>query len=354
MVPDFIFINETQTFQFEANTATDIFHSKYFYSLNSDDSFDQELPFIRNRSHGGTMVLWKQSLDQYVTLFPPISSSFLPILYHPAGSPPSLHIALYLPTSGKETELIEEISKLRQFLEDFLDCNDGHAVYIRGDSNVNSNNKPRLNIFKEFLNSFNLSSIPMYHNTYHHFLGDGLFDSSIDVILCTNHFGPEKLENVFCKHDNPLIESHHDIIYSSFQLPHSTVPVPPPRVEAPIVPNKRVKIIWNNESLEEYQNIVENNLTDLRKRWLDPSSKSCTSMLLQATSDILLSASISTNKSVSLSSPVQAKPQKIPHLIRKSMNRIKRKFHLCKSLHSDDPHLYQANALLKKAKCEHR
>ena len=88
VVPDFIFINETQTFQFEANTATDIFHSKYFYSLNSDDSFDQELPFIRNRSHGGTMVLWKQSLDQYVTLFPPISSSFLPILYHPAGSPP--------------------------------------------------------------------------------------------------------------------------------------------------------------------------------------------------------------------------------------------------------------------------
>ena len=65
VVPDFIFINETQTFQFEANTATDIFHSKYFYSLNSDDSFDQELPFIRNRSHGGTMVLWKQSLDQF-------------------------------------------------------------------------------------------------------------------------------------------------------------------------------------------------------------------------------------------------------------------------------------------------
>ena len=352
--PDFIFLNETQTFQFEANTATDIFLSKYSYYLNSDDSFDQELPYIRNRSHGGTMVLWKKSLDQYVTLIPPISSSFLPILYHPCGSPPSLQIALYLPTAGREMEFIEEISKLRQFLEEFLEFKSDHAVFIRGDSNVNFNNKTRLNIFNEFLNSFNLSSIPMYHNTYHHFLGDGLFDSSIDVILCTNHFGLEKLENIFCKHDNHIIDSHHDVILSSFLLPYSPVPVPTILAEAPVIPNKRTKIIWNNESLLDYQNIVGNNLEKLRKRWFCPSSKSCTSMLLQATTEILLSASIATNKSVSLSSSVQAKPQKIPHSIKKSMNRIKRKFRICKSLHKNDPNSTQAASLLKKAKCEHR
>ena len=163
-----------------------------------------ELPFNKNKSHGGTMVLWKHSLDQFVTPIQPVSQSFQPIVFHPPNSPPSLQIALYLPTCGKETEFIEEISKLRYFLEDFLENNSDHAIYIRGDSNVNVNNKIRCNIFNEFLSRFNLTSVPIDHKTYHHFLGDGLFDSSIDVILCTNHFGHEKVKDVLCKLYYPI------------------------------------------------------------------------------------------------------------------------------------------------------
>ena len=354
LVPDFIFLNEVQTFQFESKTATDIFQTTYSYFLNSDDMHDMELPFIKNRSHGGTMVLWKHTLDQYVTPIPPVSQSFLPIVFHPPASPPSLHIALYLPTSGKESEFIDELSKLRHFLEDFLEYNSDHAVYIRGDSNVNTNNKTRLNIFNDFISCFCLTSIPIGHKTYHHFLGNGLFDSSIDVILCSTHFGLEKVEDVFCKHNHPIIDSHHDPILSSFLLPSSPVKEFPTRTQAPLVPNTRMKIIWNEDSIENYKNLIGNNLTELRKRWFLPSSKSCTSLLLQATSDLLLSASVSTNKSVSLSSSPKPKPHKIPNPIRKSMNRIKRKYNVVKCFSPNDPRFAQADFALKTAKREHR
>ena len=94
MLPDFIFLNETQTFQYEEKTATDLFNGIYCHSLNSDDMYDMELPFIKNKSHGGTMVLWKHSLDQFVTPIQPVSQSFQPIVFHPSNSPPSLQIAL--------------------------------------------------------------------------------------------------------------------------------------------------------------------------------------------------------------------------------------------------------------------
>ena len=43
-----------------------------------------------------------------------------------------------LPTSGKEAEFVEDISKLRIFLEDLLIKDPELLIFIRGDSNVNS------------------------------------------------------------------------------------------------------------------------------------------------------------------------------------------------------------------------
>ena len=176
VVPDFIFLNETQIFQFEEQIATDVFHGDYCHSLNSDDIFDTELPFIKKRSFGGTMILWKSSLDQFVTVLPKVSASFLAILFHPPGSPPSIHVSLYLPTSGKETQFIEEISKLRIYLEDLLEDQPDYLIYLRGDSNVNAYNKARSNVFNDFKSNLKMIHVPLGHKTAHHFMGDGLFD----------------------------------------------------------------------------------------------------------------------------------------------------------------------------------
>ena len=99
-------------FQFEAKEATDLFHGEYNYLLTSDDSVDQELPFTKNKSHGGTMILWKRSICEFVTVLATPTPSFTAIMFHPPGCYSSVQVALYLPTSGKEAEFVEDISKL--------------------------------------------------------------------------------------------------------------------------------------------------------------------------------------------------------------------------------------------------
>ena len=354
VLPDFIFLSETQTFQHEAKTAIELCEGAYSCSLNSDDLYDSELPFIKNRSNGGTMILWKKTLDKCVSILPTVTSSFLPLLFQPPGSPPSLHLSLYLPTSGKETEFTEELAKLRQFLDDILEDNPDCAIYIRGDSNVNLNNKPRVKIFSDFMNNFNLTNIPLGHKTYHHFTGDGLFDSAIDVILCTDKFGLEEIKKVFCQHEYPFICSHHDAIVSTCSLPCSSVPTPHSRPEAPVIQNTRMKTVWDQESILDYQSIIGDSLEKLRVRWADSSSSSCASTLFKVTSDILNSAASSTNKSVSLATPMLTRKRTIPPIIRKSMNQIKRKFNFWKQVPPHDPSIGKAVTALKTAKTKHR
>ena len=144
---DFIFLNEIQIFQFDVSQVTPLFIGEYCFASNTEDLHDPELGLLKNRAHGGTMVLWKKTLNKFVTQLPMISSSFLPILFSPPGSPPSVHVSLYLPTSGKEAAFVEEISKLEVYLDEYLENNPSHGIYIRGDSNVNNNHKERVKIF---------------------------------------------------------------------------------------------------------------------------------------------------------------------------------------------------------------
>ena len=155
----------------------------YSFSLNTADKYDDELPLIKNQAYGGTMVLWKKMHDAFITTYPVTTSSFLPIIYSPPGCPVSVHIALYFPTSGKETEFIDQMCPLRVTVEDLKEKYPDCLLFLRDDSNVNVNNRHRLNIFNDFLAYFNLITIPLTHKTYHHFLGAGQFDSEIDVII---------------------------------------------------------------------------------------------------------------------------------------------------------------------------
>ena len=240
--PDFIFLNESLLFKFEEPDVTELFRGEYNQILNSDDVHDPELPFVKSKSNGGTMILWKKTLNQFVTTLPSETPSFQGLLFHPPHCPQSLHVSLYFPTSGKETEFIEEITKLRDFIEDVLKQHPGTLIFIRGDSNVNRNNAARLNIFNNFKSTFNLTDVPITHKTYHHFLGDGLFDSAIDVILYSEAKDiNEEVKNIYCKHDYPSINSHHDLIISAFALPTTPAAIAPPSSSVPSIPNKRIK-----------------------------------------------------------------------------------------------------------------
>ena len=329
--PDFIFLNECLLFKFEEFDATELLRGEYCHELNSDDVHDPDLPFVKTKSFGGTMIFWKHSLDKFVTILPAVTSSFLGLLFHPPHSPPSLHISLYLPTSGKEAEFLEEITKLADFIDNVLEQYPGALIFIRGDSNVNVNNVARLGAFTEFKTIFNLANIPIKHKTYHHFLGDGLFDSNIDVIMHGEAEDIlEEVRTIFCQDDYACINSHHDLIVSTFVLPVVTPVALPPTSLVPSIPNTRIKIKWLTEAIPTYQCLVGKSLTRLRERWSKISSRSCVSLLLQVTSDILCSASSSSNISFSLAEKYSNKSKKVPRAIKKAMNLASRRLCLWK------------------------
>ena len=111
-LPDIIFLSEPQSFQCDINTYFECFKGKYSYSLNSDDLFSPDLPLDTRKAIGGTMILWRSCLDPYIKVLPSTSSSVLAILLSIPGVAVSAHIALYMPTSGKEVEFATALSAL--------------------------------------------------------------------------------------------------------------------------------------------------------------------------------------------------------------------------------------------------
>ena len=157
--------------------------------------------------------------------------------------------------------------------------------------------------------------------TYHHFLGEGTFDSQLDVILhSTSSLNSESVTEVICKLRNPLIQSHHDLIVSSFSLAHKKTLPKAVNAKAPRVDNTRVKIVWSEEGIEQYVVAVGDDLSRLRDTWCDPSSPASMSILLQSTYAVLSSAAKATNKFISLADPIKPKPRHHPHIVKLQKN----------------------------------
>ena len=355
-IPDFIFLNEVQIFKSDIEQAMVLFQGEYNHALNSEDTYNQGLAITNSKAIGGTMILWKKSLDAYVTVLPVNTPSFLPILFHPPGCSPSLHISLYLPTSGKEPEFVQELTTLRIFIETIIEEAKAQIVYIRGDSNVNDNHTDRMKMLKSLMETLNLVRIPINHKTYHHFVGNGMFDSNIDVILQSSDQNPkESVTAILCKNVYPNIHSHHDIIISTINLPLDPVESAIPCSSAPVIKNKRHKIVWSDDNIAEYQELISDSLSCLRERWLNSSSKSSVSILLRVSSEILSLAAVSTNKVISLATKQEVKSSKVPKDIKKSTKILLKKVKEVKHINQLDPVAATiARSHLKNLKSNHR
>ena len=322
--PDLLFLSEPNLFSHDLGPLMKHLGDEYSWYLNSEDKFDNEAPFCKNKTFGGTMVLWKQSLDSHISVPTQISTSFLPIIYSPPGSPPSIHCAVYLPTSGQETQFVEQLLELKALIEDLKDKYPEAIVFIRGDSNVNMNNKCRTKVFEHFSSELDLIKIPIDHKTYHHFVGEGLFDSNIDVILQSSKAKyKETLLTVLCRNDYPEVDSSHDIILSTVSIPSGPVlPTQQSLPLAPQVPNIRHRILWSEDRIPEYQSLIKSRLFRIRETWSNPGSDASVSVLLNLTNLALSQSASTTNKHVPLNSKSSLKSPKIPRSVIQSKSKM--------------------------------
>ena len=321
---ELIFLSEPQIFQSDIDNVMRHVQGRYCYFLNSDDLHDSELAMIKNRSMGGTLLMWTKALDPYVTIHTVSTCSYTPLILQLPGYQVSIHIALYLPTSGRDLEFVSELSNLRICVDELQELYPDSTIFIRGDSNVNKNNKNRVLLLKQFLELFSLSCVKIEHNTYHHFVGQGLYDSNIDVLLHSEH-SREEVVSILCQHDYPAIQSHHDIILSKCFL--SATPYRKNNeglLTAPRIPNNREKINWTPEGSVRYEDQVQSQLRKIRETWCYPSCKASMSILLQMTNFVLSKAASSTNKAVNLSNKQGPRSCHTPRPIQKAKQRMNR------------------------------
>ena len=333
------------------------FSGEYESSLSSDDNFDHELPFIKSKASGGTLVMWKKFLDPHITVLPLVSSSFLPILFHPPDVPLSIHIAVYLPTSGKETEFVSELSKLSIAVEDLSKAHPEASKFLRGDFNVNSKNSKRSQLLDLFCSYHNLHQVSIPKPTYHHFTGEGRSDSFLDrIFFSTSDASYESLTEIQCSKVNPLIDSHHDLIVTKLKLPKigEALDKPKENITAPKNTNTRKRVLWSESGIEAYQMLVVPHLSELQDRWLSSSSKTSVSILLEATNDLLNSCAEKTNKTVQCSLSSSPTSRGSPRIIRLSQKRLLKLSKNLRNIEKSNLDITTAKELFNEARSEHR
>ena len=239
------------------------------------------------------------------------------------------------------------MNTLEDIRERYEDC----LIFLRGDGNVNQNNLDRAVLFSNFLSNFCLTQIHIGHKTYHHFLGGGSFDSNIDVILQSENFPfEEAITAVYCKHDWHEIDSHHDVIISTVNIPIADdVPPQDDLITAPKLEQPRHKIVWSEEGITKYRELLTGLLTEVRLKWLNPLSKTSLSVLLASTNDIFNKCAIAPNKSIDLSIARPVKSEKKPTEIKMSEAKLKKVHRECKA----NPDDINTDAV-KKARINHR
>ena len=261
------------------------------------------------------------------------STAFLPILFQPPGCALTIHIAVYLPTLGQESQFLDELAKLSLVMDELSDEHPDAPVYLRGDFNVNQSNPKRNQLLRHFCSEHHLAEVPIPEPTYHHFLGGGKSDSFLDRLLfprSASYF--EILQTIECSLSNPLINSHHDMLISKFNVLNCAAEdSTDENATAPLVENNRVKVLWTDDGIDAYQALVIPQLVRLQDLWLSSPSKSSTSLILQSTNNVLVRCAAETNKTQRLDQLYSPRSTKTPKAVIKSQkallklnNRLKR------------------------------
>ena len=328
--PSLIFLSEPWLHLSDAQIALEHLSHQYCSYLNSEDRHDDLLSLRMSRAHGGTFALWDKTLDPYITILEPVTSRILVMILDKPGYQISIHITIYLTTAGKDSQYMEDLSTLELTIDELSEKYPDSVLYIRGDAN--SSPVPRkLNkrdvLFKHFLETNNLNYVPTDNNTYHHFTNEGRSDSTIDVLLCSQFTSEgfpndcqEQLLSILCGKTNSLIDSTHDALLSTVSFPPISHPTPSlGNTSAPRIPNTKHKIIWSDEGITAYQELLENTLPALQYDSADELLASSASVLFEMTNHILTSAAKNTNESVEMSSSTKSRKPPTPPEIKASM-----------------------------------
>ena len=224
----------------------------------------------------------------------------------------------------KDSAFVADLAKLRNCLDDLSERCANPVIFIRGDGNVNKNNKVRVSLLQQLVTDYKLNEVDTGHPTYHHFVGRGSYHSSIDILLYSScDRVTEKVENILCIHEHPELLSHHDVILSSFTIPCEEIsPNSGNLVTAPRCNINRNKIFWSEDGQAKYSELVSPYLREVRNNWLNQNCQASMSVLISVTNKIMSKCATITNQSRDVPSKIVVKSRKVPRSIRNATNKM--------------------------------
>ena len=95
-------------------------------------------------------------------------------------------------------------------------------------------------------------------------------------------------------------------------------------IVAPKLDNNRVKVLWTDEGIEQYQMMVTPHFTRLQNLWLKNPTLTSVSLLLQSTSKTLTMSAEATHKTIPLNGSQKTQKFSTPKPIRVSQNSLKK------------------------------
>ena len=174
----------------------------------------------------------------------------------------------------------------------------------------------------------------------------------------------ENFIDIHCKLSDPLIESHHDMIISSWSVTEKKDDLSPDEnIVAPKIENNRRKVIWSDSGIEEYQKLVVPHLVRLQELWLQTPSRTSLSLLLESTNSVLISSAAASNKTIALDGSQKFLPsRKTPRTVLLSQENLLKKHRIVRIAATNGSPNYtslkedynRARILHRKLKREHK
>ena len=66
--PDLAFLSEPQVYSCDAAIILDDLKDIYLYELNSGESTNLIIPYVKSRDNGGTLAMWNKWLDPHINI----------------------------------------------------------------------------------------------------------------------------------------------------------------------------------------------------------------------------------------------------------------------------------------------
>ena len=267
----FLFLQEHWLPHHEANKILSKDFPKFSFLTTSSDMFldPEDLALRSGPVWHGTAIGWPAELNSFITHLPTVSNRFCGVCYQDTKSNTNiLSYSLYLPTSGRDEEFLEQIDTLREDINSNL--KEDYAIIIGADTNQSEKSTSRRSeAMKLFLSEFSLQSILINKEaTFHH--NNQSSESQIDHIF---YYIPEKvclkveMKSHLCQKSESQNLSAHDVIIGDIGLMNNSSSDPETDYSETYTSFQVKKPKWDIAMTEDYQNQSARILKELLEKF---------------------------------------------------------------------------------------